>query len=773
MAKPATPTNRPKWLADGLAGLIVYLVALPLCLGVAQASKANLPAGAVDVPLVSGILAGIIGGLVVGLISGSHTSVSGPAAGLTAVVAAEVMSLGSFNTFLTALVLAGLLQIVFGLMRAGKLVAYVPASVIKGLLAAIGVILILKQTPHLLGHDNDPDGEMSFIQPDEKNTFTELFEAISDVWKVVTTGQLNEFEIGASVIGVLSLLVLIFWDRSKRLKKSFVPSALVVVVVGVALSELFRFFGVHWLIGEKHLVNMPVTKSLEQMKSFFNFPNFSMIASTVVWASAIKIAIVASLETLLNLEAVDKIDPKQRRSPSSRELLAQGIGNAFSGLIGGIPVTSVIVRSSANINAGAASKNSAILHGVLLLASLLALAPMLNRIPLSCLAAILVYTGFKLASPKVLVEMWKAGWSQFFPFMATVIAIVFTDLLLGVIIGLGVSFLFLILANFRTPIQMVLENHLGVPVTRIVLGNQMSFLNKSKLAKALHTLPDGSHVLLDASNTNDMDPDLIALIKGFRSVEAQKRNVRVSLQGFNGRYELDDQIHYPEFSTKEVQNLLTPQDVLDVMLQGHQRFLDGQAIRRNQSRAVASTSAGQHPLAVILTCIDSRTPVEILFDGGIGDFFVVRIAGNISGPKVLGSMEYATAVAGAKLIVVLGHTSCGAVTAAVDMLRVNSEIKDNAGCANLDSIVTDIQASAKLILPSDFADSVTAATDEQVNSVAAENVARVVRVVQTASPTLKGLVQSGQLMVAGAMYDVSSGKLELLSENSQVNNKNE
>ena len=768
MAAPALPSNRSKWLADGLAGLIVYLVALPLCLGVAQASKANLPEGTVDVPLVSGILAGIIGGLVIGFLSGSHTSVSGPAAGLTAVVAAEVLALGSFNTFLTALFLAGLLQIGFGLLRAGLLVAYVPASVIKGLLAAIGIILILKQIPHLLGHDNDPNGEMSFLQPDQKNTFTELFEALRDAWVVVSTGQLNEFEIGASIIGVLSLLVLIFWDRIKRLKKSFVPSALVVVVLGVVLSELFRTFGAHWIIGGKHLVNMPTAGSLDEMKSFLNFPNFQMIASTAVLASAVKIAIVASLETLLNLEAVDKLDPRQRRSPSSRELLAQGIGNALAGLIGGIPVTSVIVRSSANINAGAASKNSSIIHGVLLLASLLVLAPVLNRIPLSCLAAILVYTGFKLANPKLLVELWKAGWSQFFPFIATVIAIVFTDLLLGVIIGLGVSFVFLIVANFRSPLEQSVANHLGVPVTHIVLGNQMSFLNKSKLSKALHALPDGSHVLMDASGTKDIDPDLIALLKDYRSGEAEKRNVRVSLQGFDGRYELDDVILYPEFSTREVQKLLTPQEVLNVMMEGHQRFRDGLTLRRNQSRAVQSTAAGQHPLAVVLTCIDSRTPVEILFDGGIGDFFVVRIAGNISGPKVLGSMEYATAVAGAKLIVVLGHTSCGAVTAAVDLLRTNSAIKDNAGCANLDSIVTDIQTSAKSILPNDFQDSETAATADQVNQVATENVARVLRVVQTESPTLKGLAESGQLMVVGAMYDVGSGKLVLLPNNPEL-----
>jgi carbonic anhydrase len=765
MVSPATPRARPKWLADGLAGLIVYLVALPLCLGVAQASKANLPTGSFDVPLVAGILAGIIGGIVIGFLSGSHTSVSGPAAGLTAVVAAEVMVLGSFNTFLMALVLAGLIQIGMGLLRAGVLVAYVPASVIKGLLAAIGVILILKQTPHLLGHDNDPDGEMSFLQPDEKNTFTELFEALGDVGRVVTTGQLNEFEIGASVIGVLSLLVLVFWDKVKPLKKSFVPSALVVVVLGVVLSELFRNFGEHWLIGGKHLVNMPTAKNVEEMKGFLNFPNFGVLATTAVLASAIKIAIVASLETLLNLEAVDKLDPKQRRSPASRELLAQGVGNALAGLIGGIPVTSVIVRSSANINAKAESKYSSIIHGVLLLLSLLVLAPMLNRIPLSCLAAILVYTGFKLASPKLLMDLWKAGWSQFFPFIATVIAIVFTDLLLGVVIGLGVSFVFLILSNFRTPLARSIENHLGVRVTRIVLSNQMSFLNKSKLSKALHELPDGSHVLLDATNASNIDPDLVTLIKDFRSGDAVKKNVRVSLIGFDGRYGIEDVVLYPEYSNKEVQRLLTAEDVLTVMMDGHQRFREGRTLQRNQSRAVQSTSTGQNPLAIVLTCIDSRTPVEILFDGGIGDYFVVRVAGNISGPKVLGSMEYATQVAGAKLIMVVGHTSCGAVTAAVDMLRKQSGIVDKAGCQHLDAIVTDIQTSARSVLPDDFADSATAATPEQVNDVAADNVARVVRIVQTQSTTLRQLVEAGQLMIVGAMYDVKSGKLELLPKN--------
>ena len=365
------PTNGPLSATlprDITSGLVVFLVALPLCLGVALASGA---------PLFSGVLAGIVGGILVGLLSGSQTSVSGPAAGLTAVVAAQILSLGSFPAFLLAVVLAGLIQIGLGLARAGFIAAFFPSSVIKGLLAAIGVILILKQIPHVLGHDPDPEGDMAFQQPDDENTFSELARMIGDIHP------------GAAAIGLLSIVVLFVWGKWKPLKNSPVPAPLIVVLLGVGISLLFRQFGGAWVIGPSHLVQVPVADSLAGFFGFLQLPDFSQWANPAVYIAAATIAVVASLETLLNLEAVDKLDPQQRTSPPSRELLAQGIGNVTAGLIGGLPITSVIVRSSVNINAGGKTKLATIIHGVLLLVSVAFLPMWLNVIPLSCLAAIL------------------------------------------------------------------------------------------------------------------------------------------------------------------------------------------------------------------------------------------------------------------------------------------------------------------------------------------------------------------------------------------------
>ena len=445
------PARSPASISsDLLAGLAVFIVALPLCLGVALSSNA---------PLLSGLMAGIVGGVLVGILSGSHTSVSGPPAGLTAIVAAEIAALGSFEAFLLAVVVAGLIQIGLGTARAGFIAAFFPSSVLKGLLAAIGVILILKQIPHVLGRDADPEGDMSFQQPDHENTFSEFGELPFDV------------HAGAAVIGLVSIAVMIVWDRYRPLKKSRIPAPLVVVLLGVCISAVFRQLGGRWLIGAKHLVQVPVAASLPALVGFLHWPDFSQWSNLAVYKGGLTIALVASLETLLNLEAVDKIDPQQRTSPPSRELVAQGIGNITVGLLGGIPLTSVVVRSSVNINAGGQTKLSAISHGVLLFVCVLFLPVWLNQIPLSCVAAILLVTGAKLASPKLVRQMWNEGRYQFLPFALTVIAIVLTDLLIGILIGFVVSLSFILNSNLRRPIRRVFEKHLGGNVLHIELAN--------------------------------------------------------------------------------------------------------------------------------------------------------------------------------------------------------------------------------------------------------------------------------------------------------------
>ncbi|MBL9130396.1 MAG: SulP family inorganic anion transporter, partial [Verrucomicrobiaceae bacterium] len=518
---------------DITASIAVFLVALPLCLGIALASNA---------PLFAGLISGIVGGLVVGMLSGSHKSVSGPAAGLTAIVAAQIAALGSFEAFLAAVVVAGVIQVVMGTLRLGFIAAFFPLSVIKGLLAAIGLILILKQIPHVFGHDADAEGEMSFEQPDHENTFSELWATISDI------------QPGAAMIGMISIVFLMLWDRSKVLKKSPVPSALVVVVLAVGINLILRQMGSAWAIQPSHLVQVPVAKDLEAFLGFLQFPDTAQFGSPAILKAAITIALVATLETLLNLEAVDKIDPDQRQSPPNRELVAQGIGNITAGFLGGLPMTSVIVRSSVNINSGGRTKLSAILHGFLLVVCVLTVPQWLNEIPLAALAAILITTGFKLASPKLFKSMWGEGTRQFLPFMMTIAAIVVTDLLIGVLIGLGISILFILHSNLRRPLRRIVEKHTSGDVLRIELANQVSFLNRATLEKTLHEVPRGGHVLIDARNTNYIDPDIRDLISDYHDTTSKAHGVEVSLVGFKQHYDFNDHIEFIDFTSREVQS---------------------------------------------------------------------------------------------------------------------------------------------------------------------------------------------------------------------------
>ncbi len=728
-------------LADAKAGLVVFLVALPLCLGVALASKADPFAG---------LIAGVVGGIVVAILSGSHTSVSGPAAGLTAIVAAQLLILKEYPIFLLAVVLAGVIQIGLGLARAGFLAAFIPNSVIQGLLAAIGVILVLKQIPHLVGDDQDPEGDMSFDQPDQQSTFSELLQLV------------DEAKLGPAVIGLTSIAILFAWGRWKLLKNSPVPSALVIVVFGVVVNLLFRTLGGDWAIGPKQLVDVPIADSFGQFFGFFRLPDFGQFGNSKVYVAAFTIAAVASLETLLNLEAVDKLDPRQRESPPSRELLAQGVGNVVSGMIGGLPITSVIVRSSVNINAGARTKLSAIVHGVLILGSVALLPIYLNLIPESCLAAILFMTGLKLASYTLAKRMWNAGRNQFVPFIVTVVAIVLTDLLIGVLIGLAIALANILRSNAGRPIRKFVEQHIGGVVVRIELANQVSFLNRAALNGALQEVPRGGHVLLDAQNTDYIDPDILELIRTFRDQIGPERGIEVSLVGFKDRYQLQDQTQYVDYSTRELQTTMTPLQILQLLREGHERTRTNRRLTRDFARQMTATAAGQHPLAVVVSCIDSRTPAEILFDLGVGDIFSVRLAGNVSSRKVLGSVEYGCAVAGAKLILVLGHTRCGAVTAAVERSCAAEPFHEAPDGDHIHFIVDDIRPS----LTADTATEWRAASAEEkyavVDAVARRNVLRVVETMLNDSQPIRKLVFEGKVAIVGALYDVTTGEMEYL-----------
>ena len=724
---------------DLIAGLVVFLVAAPLCLGIAHASGA---------PIIAGILSGIVGGILVGLLSGSHVSVTGPAAGLTAIVLSQIKDLGSFETFLLAVMISGLLQVVLGSVRAGVLANYVPNNVIKGLLAAIGVILILKQAPHLVGHDADYEGDSSFVQEDGQNTFSELMQG------------LRMFLPGAAAIGLGCAGLLLAWDRT-RLKKSLFPAPLAAVLLGVAVNEILRAAGSGWAVAETHLVEVPVIGQGGQgWGDVFRMPNFGQFSNPKVYTAALTLAVVASLETLLNLEATDKLDPLKRASPPNRELVAQGLGNTVAGLVGGLPMTSVIVRSSVNANAGGRTRLSAVFHGVLLVVCVFLLPTLLNRIPLSALAAILVVTGFKLASPALFRQMWRAGAGQFVPFAVTVISIVLTDLLVGVLVGLGVSILFLLNGNLRRGVRMIRETHAAGVVTRIELASQVSFLNRAALLAALSRFRSGDHVVIDARTCDYVDPDILAAIREFHDQGGPARGIRVSLEGFQDRYSMADSVQYVDVSTREVQAALNPGRVLQLLREGNERFVSGRRLHRDLARQVDATSEGQHPMAVVLSCIDSRAPVEMLFDLGIGDVFSCRLAGNVVSPMALGSMEFACRVAGAKMVLVLGHTRCGAVKAACDFAASGKDVREATGLDNLGSLIEPIKRAVAMEQVTSAER--TGANEAFVDRVAELNVRNVMDAVRAGSPTLRAMIDAGEIGLVGAMYDVRTGSVQWL-----------
>jgi MFS superfamily sulfate permease-like transporter len=506
--------------SDFASGLVVFLVALPLCLGIALASGA---------PLFSGIISGVVGGIVVGYLSQSHLSVSGPAAGLTAIVLTAITDLGAFDSFLLAVLLAGIIQLALGFIKAGSISNYFPTNVIEGMLAGIGVIIFLKQIPHAFGYDPDFEGDLSFLQVDGQNTFSEIFSI------------LNHVQLGSILITLISLTILIFWTKFDFLKKlKFIPAALVAVIVSIILNEIFMQSGSSLAISKNHLVNLPVPTSLEEFKSIIITPDFSAITNSKVWIVAITIAVVASIETLLCIEAADRMDVQKRYTNTNIELKAQGIGNIVSSLLGGLPMTSVVVRTSANNDAGAKSKMSAIVHGLLLLVSVLAIPFLLNKIPLATLAAVLLLVGYKLANPKTIKHFWDKGKYQFVPFIATFVAVVFTDLLKGVALGMIISVVFVLKGNMKRAYNFRNEEYSDGDIIHIDLAQEVSFLNKAAIKTTLAAIPENSKVVINATDTVYIAHDVLDLIKEFKKIRAKEENIKVKLVGFKDAYELEN-----------------------------------------------------------------------------------------------------------------------------------------------------------------------------------------------------------------------------------------
>lgn len=491
------------------AGLVVFFVAIPLCLGIASAST--------GAPLMSGLIAGMIGGVVIGILGGSQLGVSGPAAGLVATVIAGIAALGGFETFCLATMIAGVLQLLLGAVGAGRLAEYFPTSVIKGMLAAIGIIIILKEIPHLVGYDKDYLGDLDFFQADGANTFTELGRMVGGITP------------SSVVIGIICMALLILWEQ-KFIQNNRVlrlaPGPLLAVLVGVGMQVLFELRFPEWKLEPEHLVNIPTDSS---PADWFHLPDFGNF-STKVLGYGIIIALVASVETLLSTEATDRIDPLMRVSNKNRELLAQGTGNFLSGLLGGLPITQVIVRTSANVNAGGQTRLATIVHGSLIFLAVLLVPQLLNEIPMASLAAILVLVGYKLAKPSLFKKYYKKGWSQFIPFVVTIVAVNFSDLLTGVGIGIAVAIFFILRRNFRAPFTYEHTEEDGRPVITLKLSSIVSFLNKGAMVETLDKIPTGSKVIIDATECGLIDPDVVEVIEDFLQA-APSRHIHYQVLG--------------------------------------------------------------------------------------------------------------------------------------------------------------------------------------------------------------------------------------------------
>jgi MFS superfamily sulfate permease-like transporter len=501
--------------SDLPASIVVFFVALPLCLGIALASGA---------PLFSGLIAGIIGGIVVGALSGSKIGVSGPAAGLAAIVLTAIGTLGGYENFLVAVVLGGIIQLIFGFLKAGVIGYYFPSSVIKGMLTGIGIIIILKQIPNFFGYDEESAWDLEFFEIDGGNTFSELFNMLSNI------------QPGAALVGILSLAIIIFWEKvlSKKSKIfQLIQGPFVVVVLGIIFHKVFQGNEIMAIEG-KHLVSVPIPENASDFIGQFSFPNFAVIGNVDIWVTAFTIALVASLETLLCVEASDKIDPEKNVTPTNRELLAQGTGNIMSGLIGGLPITQVIVRSSANIQSGGKSKLSTIFHGFLLLVSVILIPKLLNMIPLSVLAAILLVVGYKLAKPTLFKKMYNLGWKQWAPFIVTVVGIVLTDLLFGIGLGLMVGIVVILLKSYQNSHFLHIEDKSnGKHKIKMTLAEEVTFFNKGAILKELDSLPRDTYLEIDLLKTRYLDYDIIEILDNFL-VKAKERNIDIQLVSKRG-----------------------------------------------------------------------------------------------------------------------------------------------------------------------------------------------------------------------------------------------
>ncbi len=625
------------------ASLALFIIAIPLCLGIAHASGA---------PLISGLLSGIIGGLVVGYFSSSNLSVSGPAAGLTSICLMAIIQLGSFQGLITAVLFAGLIQILLGMLKMGFVANYIPSSVIKGMLAAIGLTLILKQFPHLIGFDSESMGVEEFDinehdlssglpinSQNKENTFNHLFHSFSFINYPIM------------LIGLVSLSVLVLWDKFLGKKLKSIPGSLIAVLVATGLAGFLQTTLPAGKIEIDHFVNIPEIDFAKGLNSYFVFPSFSFLSNLIFYKVVFTIAIVASLESLLSIEAIEKLDPEKQWVDPNRELLAQGIGNTLCGLLGAIPVTAVIVRGTVNISAGAKSKFSAIFHGVFILLAVLFLVTIINRIPLAALAAVLCYTGYKLIKPELFVEQYRRTYLHFIPFVITIISIVLTDLLIGVLIGLAISTLFIVIENYRAPVLRVFD--LGLR-KKILLGETVSFLHKNKVIEVLEEIEPGTTLEIDGSRSLFIDQDILDFLEEFR-ISCKQKNIYLRIIGISKM-----QHHNKELNEEIAASY-------EKLFVNNKKWVDGKL--KADPEYFKNLTKGQSPEYLFIGCSDSRVPANEITGTDPGEMFVHRNIANLvvnTDMNILSVIQYSVEVLNVKHIIVCGHYGCGGVKAAMD-----------------------------------------------------------------------------------------------------------
>lgn len=721
---------------DLTSGIVIFLVAIPLCLGIAIACHA---------PLYSGIISGIIGGIIVGGLSRSQVSVSGPSAAIVAIVITALSYLPDFNTLLVSIFIAGILQIYAGKQQAGFFADYIPSNVIQGMLSAIGLLLILKQLPLALTVSNN---------------FTGLKVLLFDASEASTIKPLLHFSFhmnsGALILSLMSLLIMWHADHSKSSWLKSIPGPISVVLLTTLLNEALLYINSPFAQHGPVLVKLPSYQNFNEIWHHLAKPNWNALNNPLVYLFGLLIAVVTSLESLLNIKAIEKLDPRHQNVDKDQELIAQGLGNLFAGLLGGIPISSLVIRSSINIQSRAKTKIATILHGVLLLYCFYFVPSILNHIPLCILASILIYTGYKLTKPKIYFNIYQQGLARFIPFIATVIGILCFNLLVGIILGLALNLFFLLRANSQARIDIIQEHYPSGVTNRLLLPQQTTFLNKASLVAELNSIPKHSQLIIDARFTTYIDKEILEFIKEFQEEQAPEKSISLNLIGFKEQYDIHDHINFINVSTYDAQTQLNPKDVLEILKQGNERFVNDQVIHRSNMIDIHHTAETQHPIAIVLGCIDSRVPVETVFDMTLGDLFCVRVAGNVINDDILASIEYACNVVGAKLIVVLGHTRCGAIQAAcnsVEKGHITQLLKKIQPAISIEENLASHRKNPKLNF---------------IEQVTHFNIAYSMLEIFQRSPILRDMILEHKIGIVGGMYDVSTGIVQFSDYQEQI-----